>query len=110
MDGGDFVNHILTANDEAFERQYELKTRGVDVDFIAKRVSRLLDMPEADGWLPGRYKRLVAARSLICFWAVRELGESMASLARRFYISRVAVSKSVKRGADIVEKEGYELV
>jgi len=107
---GDFVDHILSANDEALERRYALKARGVDIDFIAGRVSRLLDMPEADVWLPGRYKRLVAARSLICFWAVRELGESMASLARRFNISGVAVSKSVKRGADIAEQEGYELI
>ena len=50
--------------------------------FIAKSVSRLLDMPVEAVWLPGRYKQLVTARSLICLWAVRELGVSPASLAR----------------------------
>jgi hypothetical protein len=31
-------------------------------------------------------------------------------LARKFKISDVAVGKSVKRGAGIVEKEGYRLI
>jgi putative transposase len=69
-----------------------------------------LDMPLEDVWLPGRYERLVTARSLICFWAVRELGVNMAFLARRFNVSIVAVSKSVKRGAEIAKKGGYELI
>ncbi|RJQ85148.1 MAG: LysR family transcriptional regulator, partial [Desulfobacteraceae bacterium] len=43
------------------------------------------------------------------FWAVRELGVSMTSLARKLGISTVAVSKSVKRGEDIVKKGGHKL-
>jgi len=105
----DFVGQILLENKEAFERRYALRARGVDIDFIAENVSRLLDMPVEDVWLPGRYKHLVTARSLICFWAVRELGVSMASLARRFNISEVAVSKSVKRGAEIAKRERHEM-
>ena len=76
---------------------------------MSESVFRLLDMPVEVVWLPGRYKQLVTARSLICLWAVRELGVSPASLARRFKISAVAISKSVRRGAEIAEKEGYEL-
>ncbi|MFZ2633666.1 MAG: hypothetical protein WA081_08425 [Desulfosalsimonadaceae bacterium] len=106
----DFVGQILSASDEAFERRYALKARGVDVNYIAERVSGLLGMTEKEVWLPGKYQRLVTARSLICFWAARELGVSMASLARRFNISEVAVSKSVKRGAEIAKGEGYELI
>jgi hypothetical protein len=60
-------------------------------------------------WLPGKYQRLVIARSLLCFWAVRELGESMASLARRLEVSTVAASKSVDRGAHIARKNKYQL-
>jgi len=40
--------------------------------------------------------------------AVRELGVSMISMARRLNISTVAVSKSVARGAGIAKKEGVE--
>jgi len=106
----DFVGQILSENNEAFERRYTLRARGVDINYIAGRVAMLLDMPVDEVWLPGRYERLVTARSLICFWAVRELGVSMAFLARRFNISIVAVSKSVKRGAEIAKKGGYELI
>ena len=107
---GDFVSQVLAESEDSVERRYALQARGVDLDYIAGRVADLLEMPVGDVWKPGRYKHLVAARSLVCFWAVRELGMSMASLARRFNISTVAVSKSVARGGDMVEAKGYELL
>ena len=107
---GDFVAQILDQANETLERKYALKAGGMNVQRIAERVARLLDMPIEDIWLEGRYKRLVTARSLLCFWAVRELGVSMASLSRKLGISTVAVSKSVERGAGIVKKEGYKLI
>ncbi len=50
------------------------------------------------------------ARSLLCFWAVRELGMSMTSMAQQLNISTAAVSKSVARGAELAKREGFELV
>ena len=107
---GDFVAQILAQANETLDRKSALAAKGVDIEHIAKRVSKLLDMPVDDLWLGGRYQRLVTARSLLCFWAVRELGVSMAWLARKLSISTVAVSKSTKRGAEIVKREGYELI
>ncbi len=107
---GDFVSEILSRTEESLERRYALKAGGVDINFIAKRVAALLDISENDVWREGKFKDLVRARSLLCFWAVRELGVSMASMARRLNISTVAVSKSVVRGADIAKKDGLELV
>jgi len=107
---GEFVAQVLAQADEALERKYALEAEGVDIGYIAKRVAKLLDMRAKDIFNRGRYKRLVTARSLLCFWAVRELGFSMASLARKFGISTVAVSKSVRRGAEIVKTEGYKLI
>ena len=107
---GDFVTQILARADEAFEKKYALKAAGVDLDQIAHRVAMLMQMPVGALWRPGRYRRLVMARSLFCFWAVRELGVSMTELADRFNISTAAVSKSVARGSAIAEKEGFDLV
>ncbi len=107
---GDFVTQILSEAEESLDRRYDLKARGVDLNYIAQRVSQLLNMPMEDIWLEGKYKRLVRARCLMCFWAVRELGLSMAAMARRLNISIVAVSKSVLRGAEIAKKEGFELL
>ena len=95
---------------ESFERRYALKARGIDVGFVAKRVSALLDIPEDEIWREGKFKHLVRARSLFRFWAVRELGVSMASLARLLNISTATVSKSVTRGASIAKEEGFELI
>jgi REP-associated tyrosine transposase len=106
----DFVEQTLCRRKEAFERRYALRARGVDLDRIAGRVARLLDMPVAQIWQPGKHRQLVRARSLMCFWAVRQLGLSMTAMARRLDISTVAVSKSVERGARIAAKEGYDLL
>jgi putative transposase len=107
---GDFVAQILSQANEALEKKYALKADGMDLQRIAERVAELCDMPVEALWLEGRYRSLVTARSLLCFWAVRELGISMSSLARKLNISTVAVSKSVKRGAEIANDEGYTLV
>lgn len=107
---GDFVTKILAQSDESLEGRYALQAKGVDIDYIAKRVAQLLKMDVQEVWQPGKYQRLVKARSLLCFWAVRELGESMTSLARRLGISTVAVSKSVDRGGQIARENGYVLI
>ncbi len=46
----------------------------------------------------GRYKKAVKARSIVCFWAMRELGISQSDSAERFGISQPAVTIAVRRG------------
>lgn len=106
----DFVEEVLSAHSESFERSSRLQSQGMDVDAVAERVAHLLAMEVEEVWQPGKYKRLVTARSVLCFWVVRELGETMSSLAQRLGISVVAVSKSVTRGEQIVREQGYNLL
>ncbi len=106
----DFVEQILSKANEELDRKYALRSKGVDLDFIAEKVADLLEMPVGDVWLEGKYKHLVTARSMICFWAVRDLGMSTISLARRFNLSDVAIGKSVKRGAEIIKEKGFKLL
>ena len=47
---------------------------------------------------PGKFRPQVQTRNLLCYWAVRELCESMTAMARRLGISTPAVSKAVARG------------
>ena len=56
---GDFVSEILSKSEESFERHYALKVSGIDIDFIAERVSTLLNIPEGDIWREGKMKELV---------------------------------------------------
>ncbi len=106
----DFVSEVLSKAEESIKEKYNLKAAGVDVGFIAKRVAAIMEMPEEDVWHEGKYKDIVRARSLLCYWAVRELGKTMTSMALRLNISTVAVGKSVARGADIVKTEELKLI
>jgi len=70
----------------------------------------ILGVKAEDIWAKGRYRRIVEARSLLCYWAVRELGVTMSSLAVRLGISIPAVSKSVCRGKELAVARGYSLL
>jgi predicted DNA-binding protein YlxM (UPF0122 family) len=52
----------------------------------------------------------VKAKSLLCYWAARDLGIGMAQIAGFFNLSLAGVSQSVKRGEAIVEQKGYNLI
>jgi len=61
-------------------------------------------------WAEGKYRRIVEARSLLCYWAVRELGVPMSSLARKLKVSIPSVSDSVTRGRRIAEEKQLHLL
>ncbi len=106
---GDFVAQVLSRSQEALAQRYALRAQGIDLDDVANYVARLVGMDSEELWQPGRYRQLVMARSLLCYWAVHELGEPMTALASRLGISTAAVSKAVRRGAAIAREKGYRL-
>ena len=109
MGNGDFVTQVLSQSQEALAQRCALRAQGVNVDDIANYAARLVGMEREAIWQPGRYRQLVKARSLLCYWAVQESGEQMTSLASRLGISTAAVSKAVRRGAAIARENGYQL-
>ena len=104
---GTFVEQMLQEAGEAFEKKSRLKTQGWDIDKLAAHVARILDMDISEVWSEGKYRSIVRARSLLCYWAVRELGVSMVSLAQRLKISPAAVTQSVTRGERLVKENNY---
>jgi len=48
-------------------------------------------------------------RSVLCFWAVRELGMPVTTLAKRLEMSAPAVGYAVQRGEAIVRDHHYSL-
>jgi putative transposase len=68
-----------------------------------------MNTPVEEVWSKGKYRQIVAARSLLCYWAVNELNISISELARRFEVSPTAISKSVLRGKILVKEGGYKL-
>jgi putative transposase len=104
---GDFVEQILQTAGEAFDKRTSLMAQGWDIDRVAEHVAELFDMDVSEVWSVGKYSHVVRARSLLCYWAVRELGVSMASLAERLKLSPAAVTQSVGRGQRLAEENHY---
>ncbi|MFQ5976473.1 MAG: transposase [Candidatus Hydrothermarchaeales archaeon] len=93
-----FVLDALQESAERFERKYELKARGYDLDALAKHIGEIFGMDLGEIYSPGKYKRLIKPRSVFCYWAVCELGETATSLAKGLSLTQAGVSKSVLRG------------
>jgi REP element-mobilizing transposase RayT len=68
---GDFVNRVLAEAREALEKRHALRAEGIDLNNIAFRVSELMGVKPEDVWAKGKYPRIVHARGLFWYWAVR---------------------------------------
>ena len=49
----EFVESVLSQADERYERRYELKRQGYDLDRIAKRVAEIYGMEEGEVFFKG---------------------------------------------------------
>ena len=94
---------------EQIEKKYTLQSRGYDLNKVANRVSQVLRLELSEVWAPGRERKRVEARSLLCYWAVREVGLTMTQLSKRLQLSLSAVSLAVKRGEHIAQEKGYRI-
>lgn len=101
----DFVDSIMTQSEEEYERRHRLKRKGYDLDRVAERVAEVLEIETDEVYIKGRQGWKVKARSLLCYWASRELGISHTDLAKRLELTIAAVGFSVERG-ELIAKEG----
>jgi len=105
-----FVEDLLSQADEQYERRYQLKRLGNDADRIAGKVAKIYNMDPDEFFSKGKQQRKVKARSLSCFWAVKELGMSLRELARRLEMSPPAVGYAVERRETIAREDEYRLI
>jgi hypothetical protein len=93
-----FVHSVLAEARQSLDRSYLLRSRGWDLDRVLARAASAFDLPVEELLRSGRQRPRVLARSLACYWAVRELGLSSAELARRFGMTAAGVNYAVRRG------------
>ena len=105
----DFVLSILAEAEERLVRKYALKSKGYDLKKVERRVEELLGIGARMIYSKGRRKEQVAARSLFCYWAVRELGLSNTSIAMKLGMSQPAVGYAVMRGEELAKKRHFTL-
>jgi hypothetical protein len=106
----DFVSEVLEFCEEGLERTYTLQAEGFNLEQIARRAASLFGIEAKEIFLPVKYPQVVQARSLFCYWAVRELGQTATALARKLNLSQPGVTISVKRGEKIARERGFTLL
>ena len=106
----DFVEKILKDSQEKINRRYSPEAVGYDFNRIVQRVAELLGMRPEEVLALGKHPQRVKARSLLCYWATRELGMSMTELARKLGLSQPTVSISARRGEKIAIDSGFKLM
>jgi hypothetical protein len=73
-------------------------------------VAEIFSIKPEEIFQPGKQPVKVKARSLLCYWAVRQLGFTMTDLALNLNISQPAVSISAQRGEQMAAENGYLLM
>jgi len=101
---------VLEEADERYDRRYKLKSLGYDISRVERKVIELCHIEKEDLYSGSRKKPISEARSLFCFWCVRELGESMTSMAKLLGLTQPAVGYAVDRGEGLAKKEKYDLL
>lgn len=105
----EFVLDVLKEADEKFERFYEMKRLGYDLNAIEDRVCEIYKVDRAGIFSRSREKVKSDARALFCFWAVRKLGYGQRELARRLGMSQPGVGYAVIKGEAISESNNYQI-
>jgi len=106
----EFVSATLSQAGETLNRHDEIKAQGIDLQYIATKAAEIFQIERDQIYSPGRQSNIVSARSLVCFWAARELGLSLSELARTFRMSVPGIGYAVVRGERIVKDRDLELL
>jgi len=105
-----FAMEVLEEADERYDRRYMLKSLGYDVLKVERKVITLFDIEKQELYSGSRKKPISEARSLFCYWCVRELGESMTSMARLLGLTQPAIGYAVDRGKRLAKRDNINLL
>jgi REP-associated tyrosine transposase len=106
---GDFVASVLQEAKDHMTARQGYQMAGFGLKELTTLVAELLEIEPTQVKAPGKQPDRVRARSLYCYWAVRELGHSTTALSRELSISQPAVSQSVRRGESLAVERGWKL-
>ncbi len=107
---GNFVETVLKAAQENLDQKSQILALGYDFDWLLGRVLGLFGLTFKELLTGGKQRKIVQARSALCYWGTRELGMSAVSISKKLNIASSAVSESAMRGRQIVEDQGWKLL
>ena len=105
-----FVMSMLDQARQTYERGYELKAKGVDLDYIAAKAARIYGIDPKDIFTKGRVKTRAEARGLLCYWAINELNMPLSDLARKLAMTPSGVFYAAQQGETIARENNFRLL
>ena len=99
LGGGDFVGQVLQRAEQV------PAVANLSPEELLQRVANLFDLPAKLLRQRKRSRPVTEARSVLCYFAVREMGMSGEMVGRILNISRAAVSFAAGRGEVLVSKD-----
>ncbi len=106
----DFVIRVLAASREELENRCRLKEKGFDFKAVVKRVSELFNIKPTQLLLPGKQRQRVLARSVLAYWAVRELGMTEIDVGLKLNLTQSAISRAIGRGEQYIFEKKVKLI
>ena len=101
----DFIDTVLKAADEKLDRKYRIQGEGWDFEAVVSRVCDLFKLTGYEVLSVSKQRKRAVARSVLAYWAVKELGMSASAVAERLALSPSAASRCVQRGERIVAED-----
>ena len=106
----DFVMDVLSNANELIDIRYKLKSLGYTIESLEQRVLELYQIEKEELYSKSRQKVRAEARSVFCYWAVRELGLEGTRMAKRLNMSQPGVVYAVKKGEKIVKTNNFQMI
>jgi putative transposase len=91
----DFVEKVLSQASEQMERRYRLKVQGWTLTKITGRVAEIFGIEKDQVVIAGKQPDRVRARSVLAYWAIRDLGLTATEVGHYLWLSKSAVSRAV---------------
>jgi len=101
LGSGDFVAEILNKSNE-----HERNRSRIPLDELANRVVTHFGIKIEDILAKGQKRKISEARSVICYFAIKELEYSGVSVGKFLKIRRYSALRSAERGKKILDTDG----
>jgi REP element-mobilizing transposase RayT len=106
----EFVHSVLQAGQERMGRRHRLEAAGIDIEKAIERAACIFETDADRIRKPGKEPARVRARSVVCHWAVEELGMTTVAVSKVLGICPSAVTKAAARGRSIAGRWGVQLL
>ena len=88
---------------------FTLSFSGYTIEKLEQRVLEIYQIEKEQLYSKSRQKVRAKARSVFCYWAVRELGMQGTQMAKRLKMSQPGIAYAVAKGERIVKDNNFQL-